>query len=255
MKIAILSVLLFLIPGSFSVGFAQDAGAAELYHREASRAFEENRLDDAEGLLKKAVEIDPKNYQYHFELSHLYAARFDKTQKPSDPIARASYERAIQELKETQVLKKDFIPAFYNLGILYKNLERYEEARMEFRRVLDLDPKEVKAYLGIGETYERQGFYEDARDFYRKAKTINPGDLSIQDAMDLSYQNEKQYENARRSKDRSDQMMRWAQPVLQSQQLSSPTDSPANPSTNSSSLTQAAMALAQGFLNRGKEQE
>ncbi len=236
---------------------------AELYFQEASRAIQENRLDEAETLLKEAARLNPSHYQYHFELSNLYLARFDGIEKQStNPLARETFYRAMNELERVQMLKPDFVAAYFNLGILKKKVGDYEEARDEFRKALQLAPQDPRILLQLGETYERQGFYEDARDLYKKALRDYPGDTKIQDALRQSYDNEKQYEESRRQRDRTDQLSNLSQPITAPllgasslYQNSQNTQNPGNSqSSGSPGLTQLGLMLAQGLFSRGKSE-
>lgn len=242
---------------------AQTHAQAELYFQEASRAIQENRLEEAETLLKEASRLNPSDYRYHFELSNMYLARFDGIEKQStDPLARETFYRAMNELERVQMLKPDFVAAYYNLGILKKKVGDYEEAREEFRKALKLEPQDPRILLQLGETYERQGFYEDARDLYKKALRDYPGDAKIQDALRQSYDNEKQYEESRRQRDRTDQLSNLSQPITApllgaaSLYRNAP-ETQSSGGTSSSGppgLAQLGLMLAQGLFSRGKSE-
>lgn len=140
---------------------------------------------EAEKKLKEALQFEPANPDYHFELANVYAARFDLLRKTrAREKAEEMLNLASDQLNQTVMLKPDHAAAHYNLGVLYKRGRRYEEAREEFKKVLSIDPNSVNAVMQIGAVYEEQGFFDEARDYYRKAKEINYGNTDIDAALE-----------------------------------------------------------------------
>ncbi len=136
---------------------------AEIYFFHALKAKEERRFLRAERLFRKAIEIEPGNPDFHFELGNLYAERnrFEPAQK--------EYEQAV-------MISPAHLPARYNLGLIYWELGRMGEAREEFRKVLEINPHHVKAQIQIGYTYQAENFIDEARDAFRKAEEMDFSD-------------------------------------------------------------------------------
>ena len=42
---------------------------------------EEGKFEEAERFIKKALEFEPSNHEYHFELANVYALRYDQNPK------------------------------------------------------------------------------------------------------------------------------------------------------------------------------
>lgn len=84
--------------------------------------------------------------------------------------AKQFMESAARELEQAVMIRQEFIPAHFNLGIVYKKLGKYEKARAEFKEVVRLDPQSVTAMLKIGEVYEEQGFTEEAAQIYQEIR-------------------------------------------------------------------------------------
>ncbi|MSR77725.1 MAG: tetratricopeptide repeat protein [Candidatus Omnitrophica bacterium] len=236
---------------SFPLYAAQDTGQAQLFYQQGMRALQENDVAQAEEDLKQATTLDPSNFQYHFELSNVYAARYDQSQKGKGEtfFARESLSASLSQLEQTVMLKPDYIPGHFNLGVIYKNQSQYERAREHLKKVITLNPQEIRAYLQIGETYERQGFFDEARDVYRQAKEINAADASIQDAIETSYLNEKQYEQARKSKGHSDYLSRASQ-LIRPGALAGDTSQNAQDQNGTPSLASLGMMLAQQVMSK-----
>lgn len=125
----------------------------------------------AERLLRKAIEVEPENADYHFELGNLYIEQNDSQR------AKLEYEQAIMILPE-------HLPAHYNLGLVYRDLGFMSDARQEFHRVLDLDPSNVKAQLQIGNTYQKEGFPDEARQAFETAQEMDITNTEPQDALE-----------------------------------------------------------------------
>lgn len=93
------------------------AVALERRARESGNAA---TLQQAEGLLKNAVNIDPKLGEAFLQLGDLYFERKDFAQ------AIAAYEKAV-------AAKPDLAEAHYQLGLAYKRTGEESKAREEFR--------------------------------------------------------------------------------------------------------------------------
>ena len=176
---------------SFSLIFPSGISSAEDLNP-GRPAFEEavglknnGQLLEAEKKFKEALQLEPANPDYHFELANVYAARFDILRKSrAEEKTKEMLALASDQLSQTVMLRPEHIPAHYNLGVLYKRAGRFEEAREQFKKVLALDPNSVNAIMQIGAVYEEQGFFDEARDYYQKAKTMNYGNPDIEGALE-----------------------------------------------------------------------
>lgn len=151
------SLALFPIPAS-----AQES-QARIYFFHALKSKEEGRFTAAENLLRKAIELEPDNPDFHFELGNLYI------QMENLVLARSELEQAV-------MIAPNHVATHYNLGLVYQDLGMTGEARHEFRRILELDPQNTKAMLQIGYTYEAEGFYDDARQAFEEARRMDFSD-------------------------------------------------------------------------------
>ncbi len=163
-----------------------ESSEAPRYFEEGIQLRDKGSLEDAENRFKKALDLEPANTQYHFELANLYAMRYDSL-SASQKRERSEHllGAAARELEQAAMLEPNFIAAHFNLGVIYKRLSRFEEARVSFREILRLDPRHVPSQMQIGSVYEEQGFYDEAEDAYRQAKKMDYRnsdiDLAIED--------------------------------------------------------------------------
>ncbi len=185
--VPLLSVLMIhlFIP---SLHAAFDAGAAREAFEQGLASKNENRLDEAERNFKKAVEEEPSNADYHFELANIFALEWDNTRYARNPLkAKESLASAARELEQAVMIRPDFIAAHFNLGVVYKKQQKYEEARNKFKKGMELVPpgQPVTPFLmQIASIYEDQGFYDDAEAVYKEALEKDYGNSGIRNALE-----------------------------------------------------------------------
>ncbi len=217
-------------------GFAAEDNAS-IYFSHALKSKAEGRALMAERLFRKAIELQPDNADYHFELGNLY-------------LERNNLSGARMELEQTTMIDPLHLPAHYNLGLVYRETGWMGEARQEFRRVLELDPQNVKAQLQIGYTYQAENFTDEARDAFHRAREMDLSDPEPERALeDLD-----QYEQEARA--RNQQSME--QSLSRNQQfLGFGNSSNANPQQGSGqqALIQAGALLIQRMMSRNSQKE
>jgi tetratricopeptide (TPR) repeat protein len=77
--------------------------------------------------MKKAVKINPRYADLHYNLALLYSDR-------------KRYEESVFELKKALRINPNYLFARINLGVLYEDQKRWKEARREYRKVLQITP-------------------------------------------------------------------------------------------------------------------
>jgi len=95
--------------------------------------LEQNQLDKAEYYSKKAVAVNPHDYQTKFLLGVVYQ-RAGKSGK------------AVEMYQETLKLNPDHATTYKNLGIIYlQKIKNYDKALSSFRQSLILAPDQEQA--------------------------------------------------------------------------------------------------------------
>ena len=215
--------------------------SARVYFFHALKLKEEGDFLGAERLFQKALELDPGNRDFHFELANLYF------QGKNLQAARFEYE-------QTLMLAPAHLPSHYNLGLVYRELGRASEARSEFRKILELDPNHVKAQLQIGQIYAEEGFLEEAREAFEAARDRDPSNPEPKDALDdlarLAQQDRERSEMDFTNSLRQRQSLLNASDLLGSPSLTG--DNPARTAGDSGkgAVMQAGMALIQQLLSK-----
>ena len=170
------------VPEAWAPGSAHRAFEQGLVSKEAGQ------LGEAEYYFKKAVEEEPSNADYHFELANVFALERDAALHGRDSLkANESLASAARELEQTLMIRPDFLAAHFNLGVVYKKQQKYEEARAEFKKGMELVPagQPVTPFLmQIASIYEDQGFYDDAESVYNEAVEKDYGNTEIRNALE-----------------------------------------------------------------------
>lgn len=187
-KIFLKTLPVFLLLFSLPL-FAEESAPQQAFQK-GLELRNEGRYEEAESQFKRALEEEPSNADYHFELANLYAVEYDGALHEKENLrGRQFLESSARELEQALMIRQDFIPAEFNLGVVYKKLARYEDARCLFKQVLQSDPNSFQAMHQVAETYELQGFFDEAETVYEEARDRGMPPEEIQNALyELSQQ-------------------------------------------------------------------
>lgn len=178
----------------------EDQGQSAAVLEKAVRLREAGQIEKAEIEIKKALDFDPANFAYRFELANIYAAQYDLMKTSGAEEQSQEYlQKAARELEQAVMLQPKHIPARFNLGVVYKKQGRFEEARKHFSEVTKLDPNPINGLMQIGATYEEQGFFDEARSVYLEAKELDFNNPDIR--LTLDELEKRKEESQQRSRD------------------------------------------------------
>ena len=82
----------------------------------------------------------------------------------------------IRVLTESIPLDPAFGPAYYHLGLAYKDLGRFRESLDALRKAVSILPAVPDSYFQIGEVLRRSGRAAESVIWYRRALAIDPGE-------------------------------------------------------------------------------
>jgi tetratricopeptide (TPR) repeat protein len=116
----------------------------------------QNRLDEAEILLKEAIDLDPFFIDAIDHLAIVYRKqnRFEKAEE--------------MYLKSIELNDKNIVP-FLNLAVIYRIQSRLNDAFQLYRHVVQVHPNDPEGYFGIGTIFYIVGNYENSMPFLDKA--------------------------------------------------------------------------------------
>ena len=122
----------------------------------------QNRLDEAENLLKEAIDLDPVFIDAidHLGLVYRKQNRLDEAER--------------NYLKSIELNDKNRVP-FLNLAVVYRLQGRLNDAFQLYRHVTQIYPDDPEGYYGIGEIFFIVGDNENAMTFIDKAINLYIG--------------------------------------------------------------------------------
>ncbi|MCQ2592002.1 MAG: tetratricopeptide repeat protein [Treponema sp.] len=158
----------------------KDAGAHYILAQDAL-----NKKDYEKALreMKAAVEYDPTNYLYFYNLGKIqYTTR--------------KYSEAASSFTTSCKLNEKFAPSRYNLGLTQKQLKNDTAALDAFRKTIDIDPRHEKAYLEEGKLLSARGDFTGAIEAYNAVLKINNINVQAANLLAGVYYQKKNYSEA-----------------------------------------------------------
>jgi tetratricopeptide (TPR) repeat protein len=163
---------------------------AEQLHRSGYEALEARNYAEAVTLLKRAVELEPK-----------------------DKAAWNNLGRAHMGLRQTDAAIEAFLKqiavnpydqyAYNNLGRAYLVNRDYDKAESAFLKQLEVNPLDRYAPTNLGGLYLERRRYDLAAQQFEKGITLNPDDAWLQYQVGKAYLNLKQIDQATAAFDRA----------------------------------------------------
>ena len=163
--------------------------------QQAIQAFQDGNFDGADSMLKRVLQVDPKNLlalnalglikasQSNYREAADYLVRAARI-APNDALIQYNLAKALSDSgqdkdalahhKKAVALAPNNPEAWLNYGITAFNLGRYEDAFVWYGDALSLKPDYPEALLNKGTTLRELKRYEEAIAFAEQALSINP---------------------------------------------------------------------------------
>jgi tetratricopeptide (TPR) repeat protein len=156
---------------------------AGMRHLQRGMAFERsNRITEAVESYRQAIASYPYLPEAHNALGFYY--------QRSGLLAKAA-----EEFRTVASLVGDFL-AYFNLGYIQVELERYDEALDAFSHCLSLDPNDSATHFEIGLIYYARGDYSAALSHLQMPTSSYPGDWEIYNLTGKCHLGMRRYEEA-----------------------------------------------------------
>jgi tetratricopeptide (TPR) repeat protein len=136
--------------------------------------YKSRDLKGAAEYFEKALEIDPRHPEVHFNLGNVYQA-MKRLQE-----AEVQFSAAVEA-------QDKFVLARYNLGKIYEETGRTDQALAQYRRCVDLDPQFIFGYMDAGRILEESGDFEGAITNYKRAIELQPAVKELRVHLGNSY--------------------------------------------------------------------
>jgi superkiller protein 3 len=145
--------------------------------------------------LRKAIELDGDNFEYHYHLGSALAQQGDWVgsinafemaiqRKPDHAEShyrlgqaleqQAKFDRAQEAYQSAIKLKPHFPEAYNALGNLYVRFEKYPQAIQVFKNAIENNPNAAENYQDLGVVYQAQKRYDEAIKQFEAAIKLKP---------------------------------------------------------------------------------
>jgi tetratricopeptide (TPR) repeat protein len=162
----------------------------EIYFSLSNIYLQLGKVEEAEALLRKTLELDPDHFSAMLDLAQLIKgsgsldevhelfARASKVDPDSDEaalglvvleMANKEFSKARQSLKEFIRRKPDSHLGYFYLGTLDQDLGKYAEAEKNYKKALALRPDFARATAYLAQIYEVQNREDDALRIFEQA--------------------------------------------------------------------------------------
>lgn len=168
---------------------APDLTAAQL-NRSGYEALQAGNYSEAVTLLKRVVELEPKDKTAWNNLGRAY-------------MALRQHDDAIGALQKQIAINPYDQYAYNNLGRTYVSKRDFDKAEAAFLKQLEVNPLDKYTPSNLGALYLERENYERAAEQFEKAIALNPEDSWVQIQAGKSYLRLKQVEKGMASFDRA----------------------------------------------------
>ena len=175
-------------------------------NNEGNRLLQVGKAQEAADAYRKAVQLDPNNAQWQYNLS-LALAKLDDREGQKMALERAlqidsnvaathndlglvylsehNLEGAEKEFRAALEVNPTFAEAQNNLGVVYSEQGKDSEAVALFRQATENDPLYARAFVNLGLLMARQGDLSGAKEQIQQALKISPNNSGALAALEM----------------------------------------------------------------------
>lgn len=167
----------------YRVILIKDPNNADANHNLGVLCGQTGKLLLALPFFEKALQINPRSYQYSKSLEQtkeninkkVYTAKNSKlNRKIKKLFQQEKYETAISLAREESKKNPDYANILGNLGNLFKDKEKFNEARLCYLEALKTNKHLTEIYYNLASLLTHLGHYEKAKIYYSKTIKLNP---------------------------------------------------------------------------------
>ena len=140
-------------------------------------------VDKAEFNLRKAIDLNNEDYEYHYHLGSLLS----KTRK---------WVAAINAFEAALQLKPDHSQSHYRLARALEIEAQFDRAQAEYVEAIKANPRFPEAYNALGNLYVRFEKYAHAIQVFKNGIENNPKEPTNYNDLGLVYSKQKRYDEA-----------------------------------------------------------
>lgn len=156
-------------------------------------ALNQGEIDEAVGLLEKAVGLDDANSEYHFRLGVAYAQQiqnvsfFEKGQLA--PKLKDEFEKAVETDPSNIEARMGLAQYYLNAPPMVGGGK--DKAMKQIEAIKELDPRQ--GHLFMAQVHTRAKEYDAAEKEYKAALALDPMDLDVHYQLGIFYQTKEDY--------------------------------------------------------------
>ena len=128
-----------------------------------SEVFSRNTLDSAITCYEKAIDSDPFQSPFHFNLGIVY-------------ITKGDLDKAIDALYQAYLIKPEDVNCVDRLANVYLQKENFDNALYFAKKTVKLNPSEPGYYNNLGAILGKKGMHEESIIAFKKAVELNPNE-------------------------------------------------------------------------------
>jgi tetratricopeptide (TPR) repeat protein len=156
------------------------------------------KLDDARSRIEQLANEQPKNAQLQYLVGEAYR-HGNPTQPPDPQRAEAAFQRAVQD-------DADYMPAYNALAEIYVGTNQPDRAIETYKKIIERRQDDFVAYRNIGLIEAGRNNLDAASDYYRRVLSIRPDEPVAENNLAALY--------ADHEKGNAEEAMRLAQDVV-----------------------------------------
>ena len=168
------------------------------------RFYQQGDIDNTVKEFKRALLIDPLNYNIHNSLGVCYGTLGDYEKaieefetalwlEPGEIMAlynkgvanllRSNKDKALEHFMEAYGIKEDMFEPVFQIGRLHFESDEFETGKEFFEKATRLNPESAMAFRYLGECCDAVGLTDEATAAYKNAVKQNPNDAASLSAL------------------------------------------------------------------------
>lgn len=196
---------------------ARDDRQADAWHLLGTIAQQIGDFTVAIDLISHAIELDPRNANFHCNLGNALLAVGQRTEaeqsyrraldrKRDFPLARFNLssllaqtgriDEAVAGYGQSIELKPDFVEAHYNLALIFQGQRQWDAASAGYQRTLQLRPNHAEAWNNLGLVLKELGNIAEASECHRRAIQIRPDYAEAFNNLGVAYREQREVNRA-----------------------------------------------------------
>ncbi|HOJ64774.1 MAG TPA: tetratricopeptide repeat protein [Spirochaetota bacterium] len=138
---------------------------------------------------KKAIEADSNFYWAYYNIGLSMTRMYTKENKKEMDEAKEWFEKALN-------IKKDYYPAFNELGLYYMDQNNYNKAEEYFTKCININPNYKYPYYNLASIYKERDDYKKAKEYLLKSLKCDPNYISALNNLGILYYDQEDYNSA-----------------------------------------------------------